>query len=410
MSGRKIVTLNESRYNKLIRKAREADTLRKEIRRREKEARKRAIQEFKPALEDLYRKYGEVRNQLTEAERRLREEWEREKEEIINNVNENMQQIRRVLRNHDQRISDVEKELNSMRQREKRKKDLALTLKEAVEEQLNKLETLSHERFAPGTLNAYKMRLAMYQANIDTGNYEAAIGGLQGLYVDALKTQDDIRRKETEFLLKWKEVLEKLEALKEKTEIDLSLDLSVLRQFKGARKADFWVDGELSRLGKKIENLIGEIKNNRDNLVEEDLKHIERRIPELKEDVETLTDRSVRRAVLSEDRQRMAKSLSASSEKQGYTVTEQEEYIDNDPRKDYVILKRNAFGDEIVIRVYEDGDVNGCELNNRPCVGSRNPEVQRNKMRSIIVGAEIEHKKITEENLPNEMLRERLAD
>jgi len=408
MSGRKVVTLDERKYEELVRKARQAESLRREVEERERRARERAIGEFRPLIEDLYRRYEGLSHGLTEAERRLREEWQRERDEILRRLESSFEEVREVLKRHDSRIAGLESEFEEMRRREENRRELAERLRRMVAEQLEALKQLPHERFVPGKVNSLDLLFSMQESSIAAENYEAAIAGLQNLYVQVIETQEEVRRKERDYLIHWANLLERLEALKGRTEVELNLDLDVIGDFEhlGARRADFWVEGRLGEVGARIDGLVRELQAHRDDWTREDLKkRVEEKIPALEESVEALIDESVERAVFSEERRKMAKNLSASAERRGFTEVVREGFMDEDPRGTYVILKRNALGDELVIKV---ADPRQPELNFYPRMGTRDRATQETRMTEIVRNAFANYRTIRREDHPDQELIRKL--
>jgi hypothetical protein len=417
MSGRKITVVEKGEHRHLLEGAREADSLRREIEERERRARESVLIEFRPVIEELQRKFaltdGELnrlKTKLSVKEAQFKKIVEEQRREIMRIINDQsgkissaIEEIKNSLREQDRRIGQIEEGILEITKGIKNQEAFAQNLLRDVNIVFNEISNLSHERFAPGKMDLHRLQLQIQEENIRGANYQAAIAGIQSLYLELVRTKREIYQKERDYLLKWGKLLEELYSLKERTELELDFEW-----IEGDRKADFWVYGKLEELKRSVSSLIEELRRNKDNWTEKELDLVEEKIENIRGNIDQLIDKSITNAYLSYERKRLALSIEYSAKEQGFQWEEKKGYLDGDPRKDFLIVLRDALDDRLIVRIFKGNGANHAEVNLYPCRGVRDINIQKESLRKILTSVKGNRGVIKEEPLPDGELKKRI--
>jgi hypothetical protein len=267
------------------------------------------------------------------------------------------QEVERRLAPIEHRIADQEQENKNMKSQlevimveARQKQTKARNFFEDLLRLLKETETLPHNRFAPGELDAVRRNVEDARCNYESNMHEASLSTAQQAYWTIADLREQVLIKQREFIKAQHLALQEARLLLEEArenrrhqlEIGQGDDSEIL-----ALEVNYWTDGELSSYEDTIRELEQQLIINEDTLTLEQVKHILEEIESMKPELGEIVERAIKNILASQLRVNMTEVIIRSLEKQGFTL-EDADYEEGDQRKAHVAKVKNIAGSEVV--------------------------------------------------------------
>ena len=385
MSGRKCtdVTISENSYNKLLSNARRADNARRAAERRVKkerdqnlklqrnfEHRQQAMQEeYRNGLNDLSDDIQGLERQQNQRLEEVQRQSARDLAALGRDVNRRIEvqgarfqqalkvqgaKFQQALEDH---RSQVDGALRAIR--DDIRTDRARQRK-AAQSQIDDLENLfrlmrsqrTHERFAPGELDALESKFSLCRRNLESGNSQAALASGQERYFEYQELQLRIAEHQAE----WEAYLAEVRRLAEETSGAMAAAEGATYTFAEGdmseeveAQVDYWSEGALTDFRNRLEGHLERLRDPEERSTEE-LKQMLDEIAPMEDELSSIVERAKERLVQSQVRQNIAASILASFEGTPWELDDST-YEHEDFRKGLHVKLKNPAQEEIVASV-----------------------------------------------------------
>jgi len=296
--------------------------------------------------------------------RRLREQASRLRN-LRSDLPERLEAIRRQVKQEmESRIAPVE---NRIRQQEKEtrnmkeqidtiiaearyKKDNARKFFIDLTRTLEETDSLPHKRFAPGKLDAIRRHVEDAKSNYQANMPEASLSTAQQAYWDITDLQEEVLRKQREFMLTYQAALQEVRSLLEEAHANRkyqmglgeSADKDIL-----TLEVDYWSNGELSAYEAKVKTAEKQLVKGENIFTIEEVKNILDRIETMKPEIEEIVERARQNILASQLRVNIAELVIEALKGQGF-VLQDATYEGGDERNAYVAKVKNVAESEVV--------------------------------------------------------------
>ena len=367
MSFLNTVEVDTYEYEKMVRATKEVDNLRERLRkeRRNRNKIKKRMDELEKNLDNKINKLNRLNEELDEEVRVLNDELKEQKikfknlDEKIDLVKEDLDKEIQNLRNEtNKKINKINKELKSIRLEKENKKELALSWLKNFENVIKMIRELDHEKFKPGELKRLLEEVRLARENINNGVYEAAISSLQERFIDARNLFNEVFLLQEEFEELKTIALNNIDELNDLIEAQKEVEFVIFDE-KVKLDVNYWTNGKLDRIKKRIEELKTKIEDKKTTI--EELVEIIKEENILLEELKNISNEARDNLLLSESRIEIAERVEEVLEDLGYDLDGATFEMD-DKRKSAVLKFENEGGEEIITVITPKGKKNSLNI------------------------------------------------
>lgn len=380
MSGRKQIQVDESQWYRLLKSADELKTVRRDlpkliqgvreqaradmagefeaVRRRQQQSEEavRRLSDQNRALEEetnrrLHQQAADLHQRLTHTAGELRAETRTQLDEQRRKFETDLAEERRERRAEIAGLTADVKELQHDRTRAEQLSATWLADAGSMADLI--ADTLPHERYAPGELDAVRLRLGQARGNHDLGRYDAALAVAQEGYYTLSELR--VRIEQAELLRRsWQSAAVQAVLLVEQ-QVRRSAQLPVVgpdqREIPGyALDVDFWSAGALDELRDRLDELL---ERSRDEATT--AEELERICREEAPALEAQLADTVRQARLcqlaSQIRVNLADEVVQALAETAFYAYVEDDFVGSDQRGAHITRLRHETGSEIVIDI-----------------------------------------------------------
>jgi hypothetical protein len=382
MSGRKRILVDETEWYRLKKQAGRLRDLNKEIPKLITDVRRQTEADLERVFDTLEGRQRIVEQTVTnlseqtrtlaaETNRRLEEHARRTAETIRANASGLRRETRELLAAQD---TALRSEIDRVRGEITGLVDDRSRASEAAGAWLNDArvirglisETLPHQRYAPGRLDALDRRLDTAAADVADGRYDAALSLLQGLYHDLTDLRVEVELRDRQWRVAQTMTIEALVFVRE------SIDYQAVRPVEDDRgeplhgvtlDVDHWSRGELSRLRSDVTELEQQVRDEAEPVDLEELRVIsETRVPEFESRLAQVVERAGMRQLASQIRVNLADLIAQTLDQEaGYQLIDGT-YAGEDQREAFFAKLSHPNGSEIVVDVESAAEDSGATL------------------------------------------------
>lgn len=294
-----------------------------------------------------------IMDDMQDLEARMDENIENLRDWTQDRLEEQRTEYRRILREQQQQINVLKRDIEQINQREEnreqRAKDYITDLEALIE---SAEENLPHEKYAEGKLDRIKRQLDAAKVQLGEDVPSATIATVQRAHFDLMDLEEEILLKEAEYEMTYRTVADAVGGLfssvRENRNIQLEDDATL-------QEADYWTDGNYQELEDRIEKLKNHIDEYKNILTTEELNGFLDDLEKLTKEQERLVSEAVERIISSQMRAEMGDSVVSTLEAQGYRIKDGEcGYAEDDQRGSYMIKLSNVAGTEVVTLISPD--------------------------------------------------------
>ncbi len=247
-------------------------------------------------------------------------------------------------------VDNLQNQINAIVADADRKQDAAASFVSDLSKIMTEMETLPHERFAPGEIDTLRRHVEDAQRSVNAGMPEAALSTAQSAFWELADLRALVQAREAEFMLLYQAALEETRALLEEARSHRKYQLDIGIEGKSdtiEMEVDHWSHGALSEQEAKIKAVEARLLSEADSLTIEETREL---LSELEAEKPVMTDiveQAKQNILASQLRVNIADMAVEAFQAQGFTVAD-ETYEGEDQRNAYVVKMINVAGSEVV--------------------------------------------------------------
>jgi hypothetical protein len=299
---------------------------------------------------DELRRLREQESRLRNLQSDLPERLEAIRRQAEQEMERRLVPIENRIRQQERETKDLKEQMAAILAEAKQKKETARKFFVDLTKILAETNSLPHNRFAPGKLEAIGRHVEDAKRNYAENMPEASLSTAQKAYWDLTDLRDEILRKQREFILVYQEALKETRVLLEEARANRKYQLELGQGADRetlALEVDYWTHGELTDFETELKALEKQLLKDENTLKIEQVKKVLDTIESMKPRLKEIVERARQNILASQLRVNMAEIIVEALQGQGFTL-EDAAYEGGDERQAYTAKVRNVAGSEVV--------------------------------------------------------------
>ncbi len=322
-------------------------------------------QRFESSMRNLESNVGQLEQDMLQRDRATQQRLQAQRSEFTQRLRQQQENTRRLIEAQDQRltqlvreeqrqrqraVADLQQQLNRIAADAARRQTVAASFVADITQIMTDVETLPHERFAPGEMENVRRHVRDAQSNLNADIPEAALSTAQNAYWQLVDLRSLVLQKEAEFMMFHQAALEKARAILEEARASRQCDIV----FDDAAdteplklEVDFWTHGALTTLERGIQAREKTLVDGAESLSIDTVKDMLVALENEQAQVGAIVAAARDNIMAAQIRENLAQQVVSALQHQGYDF-ESAVYEGNDQRSAYVAKVVNRAGSEVV--------------------------------------------------------------